>query len=204
MQIKVCGMREPQNIEELLGLPIDYVGFIFYPKSKRFVGQSELQSWLENGGGNWEGKQRVGVFVNASIDLVLNALHDYQLDYIQFHGTESPEYLRELQLLWQASSVRKAKMVKAFSIDADFDFNDTAAYAPYCSFFIFDTKGDGYGGTGEQFDWSLLDDYQGVTPFLLSGGIHEDSAAVGGGLALVGAGVVGEEQAVAGELPVED
>ncbi|NRB61835.1 MAG: phosphoribosylanthranilate isomerase, partial [Saprospiraceae bacterium] len=103
------------------------------------------------------------------------AVHDYQLDYIQLHGDESPEYCAELVDLWSFSSVRSAKLIKAFPVDEYVNFRDTAPYEPYADHFIFDTKGAGYGGTGREFDWSLLQDYLGTKTFLLSGGIQPDS-----------------------------
>lgn len=177
MKVKVCGMRTPENIEALSALPIDMIGFIFYPKSKRFVGkQKVLQKWLAESGDCLGEIQRVGVFVNAELDEILNAVHDYALDYVQLHGDESPEYCRELQRFWDYSSVRKAKLIKAFAIDEDFDFRETQAYAPHCALFIFDTKGPEYGGHGVAFNWSLLEQYDGAIPFLLSGGIGPDMA----------------------------
>lgn len=175
MQVKVCGMRTPENIQAIAKLPIQYIGFIFYPKSKRFVGKSKLSEWLTKNDKVLDGIKRVGVFVNAELDAILNAVHDYQLDYIQLHGDESPEYCAELVDLWSFSSVRSAKLIKAFPVDEHVDFRDTAPYEPYADHFIFDTKGAGYGGTGRQFDWSLLQDYLGTKTFLLSGGIQPDS-----------------------------
>lgn len=176
MQVKVCGMREPKNIRALLALPIDFVGLIFYAKSKRFVGKNpDLATWITEKDEDFGLIKKVGVFVNAGIDEILNATHDYHLDYIQLHGTESPEYCRELRLLWSASSVRDAKLIKAFSIDEQFDFDQIHPYEEHCSFFIFDTKGADYGGNGTQFDWSLLTAYEGNTPFMLSGGIGPES-----------------------------
>lgn len=176
MKVKVCGMRSPENINALLELPIDFIGFIFHPKSARFVGKKKLDKWIAANSEAFGEVKKVGVFVNAEVEEILNAVHDYQLDYVQLHGNESAEYCRELSILWQVSSVRKARMIKAFSIDEEFDFSVTEAYAPYCSYFLFDTKGALPGGNGERFDWSLLDAYQGVTPFLLSGGIGPESA----------------------------
>lgn len=177
MQVKVCGMKHPENIEALLNLPIDMMGFIFYPKSKRYVGNDEaLADWLQGHDEDFNLVKKVGVFVNAGTADVLNAIHDFELDYVQLHGEESPGYCRELDLMWTASSIRSAKIVKAFSIDENFDFADVEPYEDFCSFFVFDTKGAGYGGTGKQFDWSLLENYEGSTPFLLSGGIDEASA----------------------------
>ena len=175
MNVKVCGMRQPANIEALSKLAIDYIGFIFYQKSPRYIGD-DLLPWLQNNPDVLEGIKRVGVMVNFEIDSVLNYTHDYQLDYVQLHGNESPEYCREIISFWDASSVRRADLVKAFSIDENFDFERTAAYEPHCTFFVFDTKGAGFGGTGKKFDWSLLNHYQGNIPFLLSGGIDPDSA----------------------------
>lgn len=178
MQVKVCGMREPQNIAALLELPIDFIGLIFYSKSKRYVGKdTALPEWIIEQEEDFGLIKKVGVFVNAGIDEILNATHDYHLDYIQLHGAESPEYCQELRLLWSASSVRDAKLIKAFSIDDKFDFNQIAAYEQHCSFFVFDTKGADFGGNGVQFDWDLLAAYEGNTPFLLSGGISPESLA---------------------------
>lgn len=176
MQVKVCGMRHPDNINAMLELPIDMMGFIFYPKSKRYIGDDEkLATWLRENDERFNLVKKVGVFVNAGTADVLNAIHDFQLDYIQLHGNESPGYCQELELLWSASSIRSAKLIKAFSIDSEFDFTETTSYESSCSFFVFDTKGAGYGGTGQKFDWSLLENYEGNTPFLLSGGVDEDS-----------------------------
>ena len=175
MKVKVCGMRTPENISALLEIPIDFIGFIFYPQSTRYVGKKGLDKWIGNNTEAFGEVKKVGVFVNAEVEEILNSVHDYQLDYIQLHGNESAEYCRELSILWQVSSVRKARMIKAFSIDEEFDFSSTEAYAPYCSYFLFDTKGKNPGGNGFTFDWSLLEAYQGVTPFLLSGGLDPDS-----------------------------
>jgi len=174
-QVKVCGMREPGNIKAVAKMPIQYMGFIFYGKSSRFVGNTGLSDWLANHTDILDGIHRVGVFVNAELDDILNQVHDFALDYVQLHGTESPEYCAELTNLWSFSSVRSAKLIRAFSVDESFDFSVTAAYEPYTELFIFDTKGAGYGGTGRQFDWSLLQQYHGTKSFLLSGGIQPDS-----------------------------
>ena len=178
MRIKVCGMRNPENIEALAQLPIDFMGFIFYAKSPRYAGQKKTEQWMSKKGRELLSKvAKVGVFVNAEIEDVVNRIHDFELDYIQLHGAESPEYCRELFDLWGFSSIRKASIIKAFSIDEDFDFSSTAPFTSYCKYFLFDTKGASFGGNGVQFDWQMLDQYQGVTPFFLSGGIGPDSVA---------------------------
>jgi phosphoribosylanthranilate isomerase len=175
MKVKVCGLKEPENIEALAQLPIDFMGFIFYRKSPRFVGE-DLANWLAANEAKLEGIERVGVFVNAEIEEILNRVHDFELDYVQLHGNESPEYCREIKLLWEASSARSARFIKAFPVDADFDFAETQAYEGICSLFLFDTKTPKHGGSGVSFDWNLLTQYKGNTPFLLSGGIEEGDA----------------------------
>lgn len=180
MQVKVCGLTQPENISALAKLGVDYLGFIFYKKSIRFAAGKDLQQWLAGNPEELEGLAKVGVFVNAGVDILLNTIHDYQLDYVQLHGDESPGYCQELQLLWTVNTMRKAKIIKAFSVTDDFDFAQTAPYEASCALFIFDTGGQSaHGGTGVKWDWSKLSEYKGKTPFLLSGGIGpEDVVAV--------------------------
>lgn len=176
MKVKVCGLREPDNIQRLAELPIDLMGFIFYPKSPRYVGEgTELAQWLEKNEEELEGISRVGVFVNSEVDIILNAVHDYRLDYVQLHGNESPEYCRELQTYWTISSMRSAQLIKAFQVDENFDFTTTQPYERLCRYLLFDTKSPEYGGSGKQFDWKVLHQYMGITPYFLSGGIDPDS-----------------------------
>ena len=177
MKAKVCGLREPDNIAETVALGVDYLGFIFHPASPRFAGQPKLAEWMQANDELFHASQRTGVFVNAELDYILNTVHDYRLDWVQLHGNESPTYCRELKLLWTVSTLRKAKMCKAFSIDPDFDFGRTAEYADSCAMFVFDTGGHAApGGTGEQWDWSRLREYDLPVPFLLSGGIGPEDA----------------------------
>ncbi|HMN90382.1 MAG TPA: phosphoribosylanthranilate isomerase [Saprospiraceae bacterium] len=176
MKIKVCGLNDPVNIESLAYLPIDFMGFIFYKKSPRHVRDGNFRTWIA-GSKNVFGKvKRVGVFVNAEIEEILNKVHDFELDYVQLHGEESPEYCREIESFWAASTLRRARFIKAFAVDADFDFARTRAYEGICSLFLFDTKTPQHGGSGVRFDWQLLEKYRGHTPFLLSGGIDEGDA----------------------------
>jgi phosphoribosylanthranilate isomerase len=177
MLVKVCGMRDQENITAVQKLPIDMIGFIFYPKSPRFAeSNKKLEKWLHGEGKKTlDSPARVGVFVDAEVENVLNRVHDFELDYVQLHGNESPEYCRELSDLWSFSSIRRASIIKAFGIDEKFDFAKTQFYRPYCKYFLFDTKGASFGGTGQRFNWELLNDYHGDTPFLLSGGIGPDS-----------------------------
>lgn len=179
MKIKICGLKDPNNIAAVAQLQPDYLGFIFYPKSPRYAEGDALLQFLEKEQEALEGISRVGVFVNEEVDRILSMAHDYQLDYVQLHGDESPAYCQELQLLWSVSSMHRSRIIKAFRIGPDFDWAQVNAYAAFCPLFVFDTKGTTAGGTGEKWDWSLLDSYHGVTPFLLSGGIGpEDILAV--------------------------
>ncbi len=171
MKIKVCGMKDLQNIQELLSLPIDMMGFILYPKSKRYVDVATLSPWIAENLDQFGDVKRVGVFVNAELDQVLNGVHDLQLDYVQLHGTERPEYCETLLSFWASSSVKSAQLIKAFAVDDGFDFNQTHGFVGKCAYFLFDTKGKDYGGNGVSFDWEILKGYDGPTPFLLSGGI---------------------------------
>lgn len=171
-------MREPENILAIARLAVDWLGFIFYANSSRAV-KPELAEWLKENEEALSGKKRVGVFVNAAIEEVLNAVHDFQLDLVQLHGDESPEYCQLIRNLMESTSMRKARLIKAFQVGEAFDFNRVYPYANHCAYVLFDTKGKHYGGNGAQFNWKLLQQYQGVTPFLLSGGIGpEDTVAV--------------------------
>ncbi|MCB0375732.1 MAG: phosphoribosylanthranilate isomerase, partial [Sinomicrobium sp.] len=117
MKIKVCGLKDPSNIAKIVQLPIDMIGFILFPGSPRFVGKKNgLPQWLEKNEEELEGIAKVGVFVNAEVDQILNAVHDYRLDFVQLHGDESPEYCRELQTYWTISSMRSARIIKAFRV----------------------------------------------------------------------------------------
>ena len=164
MIIKVCGMRDGDNIREVEQLSIDWMGFIFYPKSSRYV--SEVPAYLPTK------CKRVGVFVDASTDEITKKIHDFSLDAIQLHGNEYPEQISHLLSLTSHLSI-----IKAFNIATAEDLKSTASYTGLADYFLFDTKGQSVGGNGEKFDWSVLDSYEGETPFLLSGGIGPDDAA---------------------------
>ena len=169
--IKICGMREAENIREVeqlstvnCQLSIDWMGFIFYPKSSRYV--SARPAYLP------QKCKRVGVFVNASIDDIRQNIADYSLDIVQLHGHESTDSIRSLRsLCGDAISI-----IKAFNIATKEDLEATTPYAGLVDYFLFDTKGPSVGGNGEKFDWSVLEAYNGDTPFLLSGGIGPDDA----------------------------
>ncbi|MFK7935370.1 MAG: phosphoribosylanthranilate isomerase [Saprospiraceae bacterium] len=173
MKIKVCGLNNAENISELAQLPIDMAGIIFYPKSPRnfTLEVADLEVLTEND------VNRVGVMVNPQMDEVINRVHDYELDFVQLHGDENPMFCAEIKRLWSLSTIRSAKIIKAFSIDDDFDFNATNEFQRYVDLFLFDTKGAQRGGNGKTFNWEKLREYQGMTPFLLSGGIRLEHAA---------------------------
>ena len=152
-------MRNAENIRKVEAMGIDLMGFIFWSKSKRYVG--ERPSYLPTN------CKRVGVFVDEDIEQVKRIADEYELDFIQLHGHESPEYIRLLD---------NRKIIKAFNIATTGDFALTEAYEGVANYFLFDTKGKSIGGNGEKFDWSLLSTYDGNTPFLLSGGIGSDDA----------------------------
>ena len=159
MIVKVCGMRDAENIRQLEALGIDWMGMIFWSKSKRYV--STPPAYLP------QHVRKVGVFVDASLDAIRQYVEDYQLDIIQLHGQESPETLKALKPM---------TIIKAFNIATPEDLQKTVAYEGLADYFLFDTKGKSVGGNGEKFDWSVLDSYQGETPFLLSGGIGSEDA----------------------------
>ena len=161
--IKVCGMRESENIRKVEALGIDLMGFIFWPKSSRNV--NERPAYLPTQ------CKRVGVFVNEDIEKVKHIAEDYALDFIQLHGSESPEQISHLSPLASHLSI-----IKAFNIATKEDLKATKPYEGIVDYFLFDTKAQLPGGTGKQFDWSVLANYIGNTPFLLSGGIGPDDA----------------------------
>lgn len=162
--VKVCGMRNAENIRDVEALGIDMMGFIFYPKSSRYV--SARPAYLP------QKCKRVGVFVNATIDDIRQHIADYSLDIVQLHGHESTDSIRSLRSL--CGDV--ISIIKAFNIATKEDLNATTPYAGLVDYFLFDTKGPSVGGNGEKFDWSVLEAYNGDTPFLLSGGIGPDDA----------------------------
>lgn len=159
--IKVCGMRQEENIREVESLGIDWMGFIFYPHSKRYV--TYLPDYLPMS------VRRVGVFVNEEFTTIKELMKKFKLDLVQLHGHESPHFcslIRELGV----------EVIKAFPIAEPQDFKATKTYETCCDYLLFDAKTPQYGGSGKQFDWSMLEHYTGKCPFLLSGGITPQSA----------------------------
>ena len=156
-------MREADNIREVEALGIDLMGLIFWPKSKRYV--AERPQYLPTQ------VKKVGVFVDASLEDIRQHIQDYQLDIIQLHGHETPDFIAQLSIFNFQFSI-----IKAFNIATAEDLAQTKPYEGIVDYFLFDTKAQLPGGSGEQFDWSVLSHYEGTTPFLLSGGIGPDDA----------------------------
>lgn len=162
MIVKVCGMREADNIRAVEQLGIRWMGFVFYPPSPRYVGRRP--DYLP------EKAQRIGVFVNDTPENILRRTAEFRLNAVQLHGRETPAYCRTLLGMFRETG-RETALIKAFSIAKAEDLEQVSAYESCCRYFLFDTPCFGYGGSGRVFDWNLLSAYQGKTPFLLSGGI---------------------------------
>lgn len=163
MIVKVCGMREAENIRRLDELGIaDWMGFIFYPRSPRYVSlpPSHLPHHCK----------RVGVFVNAAIDEMVQRSSDFRLDIIQLHGSETPEFCHDVR----RSMGENIQIIKTIAVESESDLDRAAHYEGQVDYFLFETKSLCYGGSGRQFDWTILHNYCGHIPFLITGGITPD------------------------------
>lgn len=161
LHLKVCGMTTLHQAQALQSIGVDFVGFIFYPPSKRFVSDlSMVQSFSFS--------RKVGVFVNEQTDEMIRIAKETQIQYLQLHGTESVQTCQYLQH-------QGFKIIKAFGIDADTPVQALLdEYGAVVDYFLFDTKTNQHGGSGKQFMWTLLNDLQFSKPFFLSGGIGID------------------------------
>jgi phosphoribosylanthranilate isomerase len=168
MRIKVCGMTIPEQVEALPDMGATFAGFIFYPKSPRYVFRHLTSSQIKK----INTINKVGVFVNASVEEVLLMVDECRLHMVQLHGDESAKYCERI--------ADYVSVVKAFRVSE----NDSIEWMirPYmevCDMFMFDTMGAGYGGTGKKFDWNMLKGVNVGKPFFLSGGIQpEDTQAL--------------------------
>lgn len=165
IQIKVCGMKDPENIRDVISLHPDYMGFIFYSKSQRFVGELDpeiLKQIPEN-------ICKVGVFVDENALNIFRIVQTYGLNAVQLHGKENPATCRILRR-------KRLKVIKALSVSKADDLLVTSDYQTCCDYLLFDTKTPLHGGSGQQFDWNILNSYTGRVPFFLSGGIGPDDA----------------------------
>lgn len=166
--IKVCGMRDIENINQLQELDIDFMGIIRYSKSTRFVDNIQKEIVAHQ----TMNKGTVGVYVNETFEKILQDVIPLQLDVIQLHGDEDSAFAKALLEI-------DIKIFKAFQITENFDFDSLKEWeelaAQYVGklFFLFDTATPNYGGSGKKFNWELLDSYKGAVPFLLSGGISK-------------------------------
>ena len=158
-------MREPKNIEQVAQLGVDMMGFIFYPKSPRYVSYVLARSDADRK------VCRVGVFVNDSIPDMVDRIHSFSLNAVQMHGNESRELCEQLR---EANG--DIKIIKAISVSNAGDIQKYKEYVGAVDYFLFDTKCKTVGGSGQQFDWQILDEYDGDVPFLLSGGIGPEDA----------------------------
>lgn len=161
MRVKVCGMTQEDQVAELADIGVAFAGFIFYPKSPRYVFKHMTTTQIRK-----ENRiNKVGVFVNATIEEVLHMVDECRLHMVQLHGDETPRYCEKI--------ADYVSVVKAFRLSDNDSVEWTIrSYMDVCDMFMFDTMGAGYGGTGKKFDWTVLKDAQIGKPFFLSGGIE--------------------------------
>uniref|UniRef100_UPI00402811A9 phosphoribosylanthranilate isomerase n=2 Tax=Prevotella sp. TaxID=59823 RepID=UPI00402811A9 len=178
MIIKVCGMRDADNIRDISALGVDMIGLIFYPPSPRYVQQFSSGAGIIPDYAPDMGKTplRVGVFVDDMPQNIVTRVYNYKLDYIQLHGNEPRETLENLRATIDPDIKPKIKIIKAISVSSAEDIKKYKEYVGAADLFLFDTKCKTVGGSGEQFDWQVLQAYDGDVPFLLSGGIGPDDA----------------------------
>lgn len=166
-KLKICGLRQTENINALLPLQPDYMGFIFYEKSKRYA-EGVLKPRFTKSNTS-KPPIKTGVFVNEEIKKIKTIVEKYELRAVQLHGDESVGFCEEMKQ-------ENVEIIKVFSVNDNFDFNQTKKYEPVCDLFLFDTKGKERGGNGVAFNWEVLKKYNGEKPFFLSGGIGPDDA----------------------------
>ena len=162
MKLKVCGMREVTNIKSVLALKPDLMGFIFYPKSKRFVDALSLRDI------DFGTTQKVGVFVNEKLDSLTEKVKKFDLDYVQLHGDESSSYLAAVKYLG-------VKVIKVFRILDQLPIDQILAFEQEADYFLYDTLSLEYGGSGKNFQWNILNESPSSKPFWLSGGVSIES-----------------------------
>ena len=197
MVIKVCGMRDAQNIREVSQLGVDMIGMIFYPKSPRYVemqsshagiipdyakediGVSDSSEDTSENSSKDSSKTpaRVGVFVDDMVQNIVTRVVNYHLDYVQLHGNEPREMCENLRSTLDPDIRPGIKIIKAISVSDASDIQKYKEYVGAVDLFLFDTKCKTVGGSGQQFDWQVLEQYDGEVPFLLSGGIGPEDAS---------------------------
>lgn len=164
MKVKICGMRDPQNIRDIALLKPDFMGFIFYPPSPRYLASAEAFPF-----DSLKDTITTGVFVNATDSDIVNAIRSYKLKAVQLHGNENQEFCKSIRQLG-------VKVLKAVSVADESDLTNLQRYEGTVDYLVLDTKTSQYGGSGTQFNWDLLNAYTVDIPFLLSGGIDEQDA----------------------------
>jgi phosphoribosylanthranilate isomerase len=163
MKIKICGLRDPENIAAVAALNPDYMGFICYDKSPRFIGDDRTAITQDLPASIL----KAAVFVDEGKEKIEQVINDLGINVIQLHGSESPEFTNSFR--------DKVTVLKAFGLDNDFDFTRLNAYANKVDYFLFDTKTEVYGGSGKTFNWDILNKYTLNLPFFLSGGLSLDN-----------------------------
>lgn len=181
MLIKICGLRDPENIRAVEALGVDLMGFIFCPTSPRYVSMMPSHSGIipdhaacgfENGGK----PMRVGVFVDDMAQNIITRVYNFRLDYIQLHGSETATAIDNLRRTIDPDIHPGIKIIKTISVDQEDDISKWRDYKGHADMLLFDTKSTTHGGSGEKFDWSLIGSYDGDIPFLISGGIGPEDA----------------------------
>jgi phosphoribosylanthranilate isomerase len=169
LRVKICGLREPDNIREVCNLTPDYIGFVLTSLSLRVANLDSLEQAIKDGVVPPSVK-KIGVFVNPTIEEVVEATERLQLEGVQLHGEESLRFCDKLRTLQS-----EVLLFKAIGIASEKDFENVEAYSPLVDAFLFDSKSSERGGTGRVFDWSLLHGYSGIKPFFLAGGIGPET-----------------------------
>jgi len=167
MKLKVCGIRD--NPEMVATVSPDYLGFIFWEPSPRYISKPPKNVPQE--------MEKVGVFVDAPLTDILELVKSFELTFLQLHGSESPEFCTKLRNGLRGLSAengKKISLIKVFAVKDDFDFSRLEPYEDVCDYYLFDTKGKLPGGNGYAFDWKLLENYPSSKPYFLSGGIGLD------------------------------
>jgi phosphoribosylanthranilate isomerase len=168
IRVKVCGLNDPSNVKAISESGADFIGFIFYPGSKRYVGDYPDKMLFANVSA---GIKKTGVFVNEESKMILESAKSSELEVIQLHGDESVDYCKFLK----ASGL---SIIKTFRVGKDFDPGITDQYSDACDYFLFDTKDEYHGGSGHKFNWRILGNYYFKKPFFLSGGIGPEDSGI--------------------------
>lgn len=165
LKLKICGMKFPDNIKEIASLNPDFLGFIFFEKSKRNFDIDSIPEIDKN-------IKKVGVFVDATIEFIVEKIKKFQLNYIQLHGNEDESFCLDIKRYFKENQL-DVKIIKVFSIDDNFDFTEMNKFE-MVDYFLFDTAGVLRGGNGVKFNWEILNKYSSNKYFFLSGGIGID------------------------------